>query len=79
MIVELRQKDIGRVQWSLLDETLINLIERHKACRNLELQISTKTDPQKIRQSLPRVTQEGVLKVGPMKRPDYWESVVLLQ
>ena len=71
VIVELRERGISLIQWSSLDETLVNLIKRHKTYGNLELRISTKTDPPRIRQYLPRVTQEGVLEVCPVKRPDF--------
>ena len=71
VIVELLDREIGRVQWPTLDETLVNLVERHEAYGSLALWISIKADPGIIRQSLPRVAQEGVLEVGPCKRPDY--------
>jgi hypothetical protein len=71
VIVELRERGTSLIQWSSLDETLVGLIERHKTYGNLELWISTGTDPERVRQHLPRVAQEGVLEVGPRKRPDF--------
>lgn len=61
------------VQFSLLDEVLVNLIQRHKPYGNLALRILTTTDPEEIRRSLPRVAQEGVLKVGSSEGPCCWE------
>lgn len=57
VILELSQRKIRLIQWPLLDETLVNLVERHRAYENLELQISAKMDLKRIRQSLPRVAQ----------------------
>lgn len=72
VIVELCDKEIRYIRRSRLDDALANLIERHRAYGNLALQISTKADPERVRQSLPRVAQEGVLEVKHSERPGYW-------
>lgn len=70
--VEVYGKATGRIQWPLLDETLVNLVERHRAYGNLALQISTTVNPEKIRALLPRAAEEGGLEVRFSKRPDDW-------
>ena len=71
MIVEVHEGEIEYVQWSSLDENLVHLVKRHKGNGNLELQISTTGDPEKIHGLLPRATQEGALEVYFSERPDY--------
>lgn len=72
VIIEVRGRDMEFVQWTSLDENLVDLVERHKAYGNLVPQISTIVDPEKIRGLLPRAAQEGVLEVRLSERPDYW-------
>ena len=71
VIVEVGNKGIDYLRWRSLDEGLVNLVGRHKAHRIIELQISTTVDPEVICGLLPRVAQEGVLRVGFSERPDY--------
>ena len=67
--------EVGQfAQWSSLDENLVNLVERHKVYRTLQLQISTTDDPEEIRRLLRRAAQESVLEVGFSERPDYCEN-----
>jgi hypothetical protein len=70
--LEVREQEIGAVQWPSLDENLANLVKRHKSCGNLALQISTKADPEKVRSLLPQATKTGILEVGFSERPDPW-------
>jgi hypothetical protein len=63
--------EAGNTWWPSLDEDLVNLVRRHKARRNLALQISTKADPEEVRSLLPQAAQEGALEVGVIKRSDY--------
>ena len=69
--IEVRGRDINLVQWSFLDETLLDLIKRHKAFGSLKLRVSARMDPRRVHQFLPRVTQEGVLEVDHTERPDF--------
>ena len=67
----LLEVEIGNILWPFLDEGLVDLVRRHKACRNFALQTSTKADPEEVRSLLPRAAQEGGLEVGFSKRSDY--------
>lgn len=59
------------IQWLSLDQDLVNLVERHKVYCNLELQILTIADPEKVRGLLPQAA-EGILEVRSSERSDYW-------
>lgn len=73
MVVEVRGGIAAGYRWTLLDETLVNLVERHKAYGNPQLQISSVADPEEIRQLLPRAAQGGMLEVRFSERLDYLE------
>jgi hypothetical protein len=53
-------------------ESLADLARRHKTCRNLVFQISTKADPEKVRGMLPQAVQAGIVEVGLSERPYDW-------
>ena len=73
VVVEVRGRIISGSRWSFLDETLVNLVGRHKAYGIPQLQISSTTDPEEIRQLLPRAAQEVVLEVRFGERLDCLE------
>lgn len=77
MIIEVTGWDaiFGDIQWLPLDWSLVDLIERQEAYGNLVLQISTTTNPERIRELLPQATQKGVLEVRFSERPDYCHCV----
>ena len=71
VIIEVGNKGTDYLRWSALDESLVNLVERHRTHRMVELQISATVDPEVIYGLFPRVAQEGVLRVGVSERPGY--------
>ena len=71
VIIEVGKKGTNSVRWPSLDESLVNLVGRHKTHGIVELHISTTVDPEVVFGLLPRVAQEGVLRVGVTERPDY--------
>ena len=71
VIVEVRETEVQYIQWPPLDETLVDLVERHGHYGNLVLQISTTADPEEVSGLLPRAAQKGVLEVRCIERPDY--------
>lgn len=63
VIVEVRQIVVAVDGWSLLDEGLANLVERHKAYGDVKLQVSAKVKPEYLRKLLPRLAQKGMLEL----------------
>ena len=63
----------GAFDWPSIDESLVDLVERHKARGNvtLQIQISTTEDPEKVRELLPRAARESVFEVFYTERPGY--------
>ena len=70
VVIEVNDVYFRDIEWYPLDESLVDLVKRHKAYGNLALQISTAIDPEVIGGLLPRTARRGVLEVRFSKRPD---------